>query len=299
MNRLGDVDFPRLLLVGLALVMLVSVGVLTSTSSTAFGVYNPAWEGTSSLRQQASAVGADSMVVTNTSEYARADSTSSVAIILSPERPYTPAETADLREFVRSGGTLVVAEDFGTHTNPLLASLGVRTRIDGRPLRDKRQYYRSPDIVVAPNVSDHALTGGVSQLTLNHGTALHPNESRVLVTSSSFAYLDTNRNGSVDSTESLGTYSVVTLEPVGDGRVVIVSDPSVFINAMLDRPGNGQFVRSIFAGHDTVVVDYSHQGRLPPLTAAVVALRQSHVLRAIVGFTTIGAIAVAHQRWVN
>ncbi|SFR73740.1 protein of unknown function [Halogeometricum rufum] len=296
MDRFENLDVPRLLLVGLTLSTLIAVGVLLSTSSTAFGVSNPSWEGTSSLREQAEAVDSDSIVVTNTSEYARVDPSSSVAVVLSPERPYTTPETADVRTFVRSGGTLVVAEDFGSHTNPLLASLGVRTRVDGRPLRDERRYYRSPDIVVAPDVSEHALTSEVSQVTLNHGTALRPNGSRVLVNSSSFAYLDTNRNGSVDGTESIRTYPVVTVETVGSGRVVVVSDPSVFINAMLDRPGNERFVRSVFSGHETVVLDHSHRGDLPPLTAAVVAVQRSDLLRGIVGFVGIGVVALVHRR---
>ncbi|MDS0300302.1 DUF4350 domain-containing protein [Halogeometricum sp. S1BR25-6] len=296
MVRIPDVDLPRLLLVGLALSMLVSVGAVASTSSSAFSVSNSAWEGTSSLQQQASAVDADSTIVTNTTEYARVDPTSSVAVILSPTRPYTPAETERVREFVRSGGTLVVAEDFGPHTNPLLDAVGARTRIDGRPLRDERQYYRSPDIVVATEVSEHPLTGEVSQLTLNHGTALRPNGSRVLVNSSPFAYLDTNRNGSLDSAESIDTYPVVTLEAVGDGRVVVVSDPSVFINAMLDRPGNEQFARLIFSGHETVLLDYSHRSGLPPLTAAAAAVRQSNALRAVVGFASIGLVAFVYNR---
>lgn len=295
MDRFSNVDLPRAFLVVLILLTLLSVGVLMSTSTSAFGVYNPAWEGTSSLRDQASAVDADTTVVTNTSEYAKADPTSTVAVILSPDSPYTSEEAANVREFVRSGGTLVVAEDFGSHTNPLLDELGVQTRIDGRPLRDERRYYRSPDIVVAPDVEEHPLTGGTSQITLNHGTALRANESRVLANSSEFSYLDANRNASLDSTESMTSYPVVTLETVGDGRVVVVSDPSVFINAMLERPGNEQFVRSLFSGHETIVLDYSHHGELPPFTAVVVAVRQSEILRAVVGFGSIAAIAVVSR----
>ncbi|SFG72506.1 protein of unknown function [Halopelagius inordinatus] len=296
MVRFSDVDLPRALLVVLILLTLLSVGVLMSTSTSAFGAYNPAWEGTSSLRDQASAVDVETMVATNTSEYAEANPTSSVAVILSPDRPYTSAEAEDVREFVRAGGTLVVAEDFGPHTNPLLDELGVQTRIDGRLLRDERRYYRSPDIVVASDVEEHPLTGETSQLTLNHGTALRPNESRVLVNSSGFSYLDTNRNGSLDGTESMTSYPLVTLETVGDGRVVVVSDPSVFINAMLERPGNEQFARSLFSGHETLVLDYSHQGELPPFTAAAVAVRQSELLRALVGFGSIAAIAVVSRK---
>lgn len=295
--RLFELDLPRLFLVGLTVVMLVSVGIAASTSSSSFGGYNPTWEGTSTLRQEASAVGAEPIIATSTDDYERVRPESSIAVLLSPDRPYSPAETNRVRQFVRAGGTLVVAEDFGRHTNPLLADLGVRTRVDGRLLRDERWNYQSPDIVVAPNITPSTLTGGTNQITLNHGSVLHPNGSRVLANSSSFSYIDTNRNGSLDGDEVMDRYPVATVENVGQGRVVVVSDPSLFINAMVNRPGNGRFVRALLSGHETVLLDYSHTSDIPPLIAATLAVRESQVLRGLVGLVGIGAVALAKRRY--
>jgi hypothetical protein len=291
-----EIDMPRALLVGLSVVTLVMVVVVMSTSTTAFGAYNPTWEGTSALRQEASAVGTDTIVATTSSDYARSDPESSVAVVLSPDSPYTSGETARLRTFVQSGGTLVVAEDFGAQTNPLLAGLGAQARVDGRPLRDGQQYYRSPALAVATEVTTTSLTAGVDQLMLNHGSVVQPNGSRVLVRSSPYAYLDENRNGTLDDDEQLTTYPVVTTEPLGDGRIVVVSDPSIFINAMLDRPDNRQFARTLLSNHETAVLDYSHVGKVPPLTAAKISIQRSPLLQALVGFAGIAGVAVILSR---
>lgn len=297
MTRLSSIDLPRLVLIALTLVTVLAGAVVMSASSSGFGTYNPTWEGTSSFRQEATDVGAEPVIATNTTEYSRVDPNESVAVILSPDSRYSGADVGRVQRFVQNGGTLVVAEDFGEHTNPLLSVLNARARIDGRLLRDEQRYYRSPDLVVAPEVTEHTLTGSTEQLTLNHGTAVEPNGARVLVNSSSLSYLDTDRSGAPDGDEELDSYPVVTVESIGQGTVVVVSDPSVFINAMQERPGNRQFARALLAGHRTVLLDYSHGGEVPPLPAATMTVRQSPLLRGLVGLIGVAAVALAKRRY--
>ena len=292
---------PRTLLVVLVLSVLVTVVFAATTSTAAFGAYNPAWDGASGLQAQASAVDADSSITINTTTYQRVDPEATVSVILTPDDAYGPRDRSRVRTFVEEGGTLVVAEDFGPHSNALLDALGVQTRVDGRLLRDERYYYQSPNITVANDVTQHPLTTDVEQLTLNHGTGLvvdagEESETEILVNSSSFAYYDANRNAAFDESESIGRRPVATVEPVGEGRVIVVSDPSMMINVMLDRPGNQAFVRNVFGAHDRVVLDYSHTESLPPLGYALVVVRDSGPLQATVGLVGVALVVVASRR---
>lgn len=285
---------PRAILVVFAAVTFLALAVAASTSGTAFGAYNPAWDGASDLRERARAADTGSTIVRDVDEYPTgpaADGT--VAVILSPDTPYTGAEIDRLRAFLRAGGTLVVAEDFGPHGNSLLADLGAGMRFDGRIVRDERYSYRSPAMPVARNVTaEGQLTAGVDRLTLNHGTVLIPGaNATTLVSTSEFAYLDGNRNGELDDAEVLATRPVAAVEPVGTGRVIAVADPSLFINAMLDRSGNRAFVTNLFLASDRALLDYSHSAGVPPLAAALLAVRRSGLLQAGIGLAGVGAVA--------
>jgi hypothetical protein len=273
----------------LVLLLFTGLGILVgaSTSGAAFGAYNVAWDGAGNLREVAGDTSTESTVLLNTSEYPQTNTSGTVAVILSPDEGYGPQDRQRVRTFVRTGGTLVVAEDFGNHSNQLLTAVGASARFNGSLLRDERYYYRTPAMPYASNVSrpntslgdTASLVRNVSQLTLNHGTAIEPANASVLVSSSEFGYIDTNRNASLDEHELLGTYPVVTVEPVARGRVVTVSDPSLLINAMLDQPDNRAFVTAVFAPNEAVLLDYSHARNLPPLAVFLIIVRGAPLLQ--------------------
>jgi hypothetical protein len=284
-------NYPRALLAGYTVVVAMALLVAGSTSATAFGAYNPAWDGASDLRSAAEDADAEPRVVRNVSEYEDVPAESSVAVVLSPDRAYEDRAAGRLRQFLEDGGTIVVAEDYGPHGNALLASLNASARVDGQPLRDERHHYRSPALPVATNVSGEPADAGVEELTLNHGTAVKPNGATVLARSSGFAYRDENDNEQLDENETLASYPVVTIEEVGDGRVIVASDPSMLINAMLERDGNRRFVGWLFTGQRHVLLDYSHTERLPPVAAARLAVQRSAPLQMLAGL--VGVLAVA------
>jgi len=281
--RLG---LPQYLLAFVVVVTSVGLVYAGSTSTAAFGGYNPAWDGSQEARTLADAQG-DVTVVRDASAYAglSADAT---AIVLSPTSEYDDAELAAVRAFIRRGGTLVVAGDFDDGANAILADVGAESQIDGRPLRDERHYGASPAMPMATNVTNSSYSRGVRRLALNYPSVVNASaDATVVVRSSSFAYLDKNRNAELDDDETLASRPVVAVEPIGEGAVVVVSDPSLFINTMLAREDNSAFVTRL-ASEGRVAFDYSHAGGVPPLTALVLSLRES--LLAQLG---VGALVVA------
>lgn len=273
-----------------ALVVCVALLTATATSTASFSPYNAQWQGGSELQAIATTAGTESDVILDTAAYDAVPAVGTVAVVLSPERAYTPTETATVRRFVRTGGTLLVAEDFGPHSNGLLAALGAESRLDGRLLVDEQAYYNSPTMPVARTETTASLLTDVDTFTLNHGTYVVPNGAQVLVESSEFATV-LDEAGTPVST-SLGPYPFVTAERIGAGSVIVVADSSALVNVMLDRPGNAAFVRNVFARHDRVLLDYSHGANVPPVGRAVEAVQTSPALQVALGMAAVLALAL-------
>ncbi|RDI69688.1 DUF4350 domain-containing protein [Halopelagius longus] len=288
--RRPDVDTPRALLVALVAVCAVSLLFAGTMSSAAFGAFNAGWDGSSTVRDTAKEAGATPTVALETTAYAEADPSETVAFVVAPDDEYTDAEAERLRTFVEEGGTLVVAEDYGTVGNDLLADIGAETRFDGRTVRDLRHHGPTTAMPEATNVSDAETTDGVESIMLNYGTVLTGANGTVLVRTSSYAYLDTDDDGEADEGEPFRSYPVVAAEEVGSGRVVAVSDPSLFINTMQKRADNPRLVSGLVGDRETVLLDYSHSESQPPIRVALIHLRDSSA--AQVGLGLFGLLVV-------
>ncbi|WP_436911273.1 DUF4350 domain-containing protein [Halosimplex marinum] len=297
-----DHDYPRVAVVVLLVaVNLALVGAL-ATSSAPYGPYNGEWDGADTLRTTASE-SAELRLATTTERYGEVPADGSLAVVLAPSDP-TDEAAARVQSFVSRGGTLVVAGESPNATDPYLDAVGSSVRVDGRQLRDDQNNYRGPQLPVANNVSDHNLTDGVDSITLNDGTALNVsdgasfNESDVtpLINSSTIAYLDSNGNGTFDAGEPFGSLPVATVEPEGEGHIVVVSDPSAFTNAMLDRDGNRAFLAALLDGRERVLLDYSQHSSLPPLVYALITVRTNSTLQLFVSVLAFGVFGLYVNR---
>ncbi|WP_318570788.1 DUF4350 domain-containing protein [Salinigranum marinum] len=281
---------PRAALALFAVVLLLAATAGATTSPTTYSAYNSDWDGTSELRLRANAAAGDQTVAAGTRAYRTADAKATVAVVVAPTEPYTAGELATVRSFVTAGGTLVVAADSAA-ANRLLDGVGAAARVDGRPLRDERAFFRTAALPVVRDIRDDPLTEGVDELVFNHPTAVEPNGARVLAATSGFAYLDTERNAVLDLEEELRSYPVVTTERIGDGRVVVVSDPSLFLNGMLDRSDNARFADNVVSADEHVILDFSHGATVPPFVVAVDVLQHAPLLQALVLVGGVGVVA--------
>ena len=269
----------------------VSAGVAVggTTSDDVFGPYNYEWDGTSDLRKLATEEGVDTVILRDPSTYEEFGE-GAVAFVIAPERSLSE-DTTDIVEFVDRGGTLIVAYRNDPSGDALLSDLGVGARPDGALLRDELNYYKSPRLPIATGIGDHELVDGVSSVTLNHGTTVNPNGSTVLIESSPYSYLGMDASGELNE-EQVAPFPVATVEPVGDGQVVVVGDPSIFINVMQDQSGNKAFTRALISGNDHVIVDASGDSTIPLLVSIMLTVRENPLLQAAVGIGALLAVGL-------
>jgi hypothetical protein len=239
----------------LALVLAVSVAAIWATSSVQdFMDANTNWNGIKNLYQHFKITG-----VTQLSELDGASSSDTLLVI--PYLPYTQDELAGLGGFVRRGGTIILMDDFG-FGNKLLEQFGLEARFSGQLLLDPLFCDRNPLLPRVSIFSDESLGHGIHLVTLNRPTVLSvAADDKVLAWSSPSSFLDNNRNGIQDTDEPAGSMALAATYTLGEGTLVLVSDPSIAINTMLALGDNLAFMNYLLSQGESsgeVLLDRAH-----------------------------------------
>lgn len=142
-------------------------------------------------------------------------------VLVHPDREL-PVQS--LSAFLRAGGRVVIADDFGSGED-FLASFGIVRRPPSDPPRTIRG---NPHLPVAHVVGRHPLTEGIEMTVANHAQALrHPELSPLL------AFADHGGEG------------LLLTGAVERGRLVALGDSSVLINNMLQFDGNRRLATNL------------------------------------------------------
>lgn len=302
-------DWPQAVALLLAVVLVLALGVGAATSTADFSPYNSDWDGTSELRADVtSAQDVDGTLTRDTDRYETAQANETVAFVVAPDRSYEGEDLERVIDFVDRGGTLVVFENFAAPGNDLLEGVGAQARVDGRLLRDSTEYAESTRMPIATSTGDHRLSNVFDRLTLNYASAIDPGtgaedgdgvgDVTVLARTSNHSYLGAE-DTDLEEVEDLRSYPVATIEPVGNGTVVAVGDPSITVNAMYGEPDNGAFLRALYADSESVLLDHSHGDGVPPLVGLVLTFRGSPLAQLLVlgsAVTVCGLGATGHLR---
>ena len=246
--------------------LLISVPILNTTKED-FSTYNTAWNGASDAKTLASSDGYTTSSVLALSEIGT--SGHGVLFMLNPNSSvgFSASDASTLQSFVRNGGVLVLANNFG-NGNAVLSGLGVlgEARFNGSLLEDNVSKGVDAALPLITDVTASGLTAGVHELYFNYGTALDVSGTNVtvLARSAPTSYLLAPGGGNATVNATTGAHPVLATLDYGNGRIVLLSDPSVFSNDMLDQADNQQLLTSMFAnltGGNTAVpimFDESH-----------------------------------------
>ena len=175
-------------------------------------------------------------------------------------------ELAQMKRFIKDGGTLLLMDDYG-YGNSVLAYLGVGVRFTNKPLLDPLFCYKNQWLPRITDFTPKVKESGIDIITLNHATTItNTTESEVIAWSSSASFLDLNENESWNKDEPKGPFPVAVEFDFGKGTVALASDPSIIINTMVGRDDNYNFARYL-AHHkgeqEEILFDHSHLTETP------------------------------------
>jgi len=184
--------------------------------------------------------------------------------IVGPGLGFSQKEAAYVRIFLESGGTVLLADDIGKG-NSLLESLAVPARFSGQLIDDLLYYSKRPDFPLITDFSASPLTDNVTAVLMNRPSFLQVENSSVvavIASSSLFSFVVENGGGQPGANEMLQSYPVMASVRIGKGLLVLVSDPSVFTNEMIDFYDNMRLFRNILRiGGGSIAFDVGHIAR--------------------------------------
>ena len=272
----------------MAVAMLILIlSLVASILSTAedFSIYNTGWNGTSELAIAAyrsgsvvptlaiSSTGSDLEVVHLPLGSFELDPAKSSLIIIGPTKPFTAEEGDLVGDFVRKGGRLLLANDFGSG-NSLLRGMNASSRFSGNLLMDLA-FEKQPEFSVCFDFNrDNNITTGVTTVLMNFATTIdmRGNSSEIAM-SSVASYQDMNGDRLRNWSEPEGPFPVIATERLGLGEILLFSDPSIFINDMITRADNEVLANNsmlfVEEGGRDVYFDESHRDYFDPVTISV------------------------------
>ena len=182
----------------------------------------PAWNGLSELRTLADQMGV-AVITPERIDVAQLGVEDALLVV----HPVESLPSAELSAFLRSGGRLAIADDFGSG-RALLSSFGIGLFAPSRGEGEKLLRGQA-HLMLASRKSTHPLSRSAAVLVTNHPQVLSHRQLEPI-----YALRD-------------GSDAIVLSGAVGKGRLVAISDASVLINNMLQFEGNRAFARDLLA----------------------------------------------------
>jgi hypothetical protein len=206
------------------------------------------WDGLTDFVQLAKEeAGAANVVTSGSLDYSLLTPRDAV-ILLHPE---ATLDVESLSRFLREGGRVVMFDDFGSGDELLRHFQIERVALPAHPALELRH---NPALAIAEPAT-HQTVEGVTRVVLNHASGVqHADLSPLLFV----------RGGPGEQEK---TY-VGLAGAVEKGHLLVVSDASVPINAMLRFPGNKAFTRNVLHYAFTGVGDVTTHGTLHIVSGA-------------------------------
>jgi len=234
----------------------------------------------------------------------------SVLVVIGPTHFFSIIDSSALVDFFNKGGSMLIADDYGSANNILdgLAQIvpGYPTITVGFTRMSEIRFNRGllldagsnedgkPLLPVISTINDGGrIFSGSHHVVMNYATGLEGvqlNQSLASSTPNSwivagdvFSLIQQVNDPNLIAYNAtrgdrLGPFPLLAELQAGNGRIILLSDPSIFINNMIDRGTNRAFALELFrylatqANAQTIIFDHNHLGWLPTSPVLYVGL---------------------------
>lgn len=292
-----------LIIAGCIFLLLMTISVPIFTSGSDFSLLNTGWNGCSDVAKkeydsgtlipnyEVQGTGEDISIAQRSITDFKSDPGTSAIVILGPKKGFTDEEAEYVRSFLGRGGTLLLADDFGTG-NDLLGKIGAGSRFHKSPFVSL-SFTKTPSFPVVQEIKE-PFNGNVSHIMLNNPTVILPGANTTVYANTTYGWLDVDGDLIQGENEESGTFPILVVEDLLGGKLVLLSDPSVLINSMLERADNRDFSNNLFEfvipQGGSVLFDEGHSGSKDGLVQAGLVL--TSVPPVLTLFIVIGFLAV-------
>jgi len=267
-----------------AVLLIISMAAPIVSTSADFSIFNSGWNGTSKLAIltykagkfvpdfQVKSSGTEITVSQLGLDEINLDPATSSLVVIGPGKAFTSAEGRIVGDFVRNGGKLLLADDFGTG-NSLLIGMGATSRFSNQLVMDLA-FEKQPEFSVVYDLRTDSITKNVSTLLLNYPSSLTiGGDTEAIAFSSIASWLDTNGNRLQEWGEPRGPFPIAARERFGAGSILLLSDPSVLINGMAAHMDNEIFgvnlIDDVCNERTAVFFDESHRTFFDPIAVTM------------------------------
>ncbi len=296
--------YGSLLVLGVSL-LIMPLSIPTIRTNADFSVFNTDWNGASSFGSELRETGDVNPLIysfnNNTFSSESEGEGEGVLIVMGSNQGYSSDEVQLVKDFVESGGVLFLADDFGVGED--LSGL-VNASFSDSMVMDI-SFRKKPEFGSVVTFKPNNITENINRLVLNYPSALQgiSNENSLASTSPG-SWLDTNGNRERDVGEPNKSYKILGKKELGNGTVILLSDPSILINGMLDKADNEKFMENLTkylenrSGSNTFYVDEAHRDSVNPYELATVTIERNitplGALLLVLGFG--GAVVILESK---
>ena len=287
-----------MILAGVIAIMVMPITVPVPQTGGDFSTFNTDWNGTSTFSNNIRKNYSVEPRINNLNTLPQPGN--SALLVIGPQQNYAEQELSTIDQYVRDGGILLLANDFGTGNQITQQILNTEVFTEHKVM--DLSFEKKPDFASVKNLRPHPLTANVSNLILNHASTIQQRTGgEVIATTTTNSWLDTNNNNMMDNSEPKGPFTILATKQVEEGEIILLSDPSLLINGMQNKGNNQQFRNNLLnylnnlkkenKETTTFILDEAHKEK-PTLTNTINITREREMTPNKALITTLLMFAV-------